>query len=142
MMLNGRTILFVALGCGLIFSPPTRLRAQQSADSSKQAQTAADQDVDPLKRERSDKEKFAAQKAVRQELKGAYKTWLDQDVTYIISDEERKAFKNLSNDEEREAFIEQFWSRRDPDPATSANEFKEEHYRRLQYVNERFASGI
>ena len=50
MMLNGRTILFVALGCGLIFSPPTRLRAQQSADSSKQAQTAADQDVDPLKR--------------------------------------------------------------------------------------------
>jgi GWxTD domain-containing protein len=141
MMLNGRTILFVALGCGLIFSPPTRLRAQQSADSSKQAQTAADQDVDPLKRERSDKEKFAAQKAVRQELKGAYKTWLDQDVTYIISDEERKAFKNLSNDEEREAFIEQFWLRRNPNPDSPDNEFREEHYRRIAYANEHYAAG-
>jgi GWxTD domain-containing protein len=141
MMLNGRTIFFVALGCGLILSPPTRLRAQQSADSSKQAQAAADQDVDPLKRERTDKEKFAAQKAVRQELKGAYKTWLDQDVTYIISDEERKAFKNLSNDEEREAFIEQFWLRRNPNPDSPDNEFREEHYRRIAYANEHYAAG-
>ena len=82
-----------------------------------------------------------AQKAVRQELKGAYKTWLDQDVTYIISDEERKAFKSLSNDEERDAFIEQFWLRRNPNPDSPENEFREEHYRRIAYANEHFAAG-
>ena len=81
------------------------------------------------------------QKAVRQELKGAYKTWLEQDVAYIISDEERKAFKNLSNDEEREAFIEQFWLRRNPNPDSPDNEFREEHYRRIAYANEHFAAG-
>ncbi len=143
MMLNSRRFLLVALGCGLVFVPATGLRAQQSADTSAQAQPAAgqDQEVDPLKRQRSDKERFAAQKAVRQELKGAYKTWLDQDVAYIISDEERKAFKNLSNDEEREAFIEQFWLRRNPNPDSPDNEFREEHYRRIAYANEHFAAG-
>ena len=143
MMLNSRRFLLVALGCGLVFVPATGLRAQQSADSSAQAQPAAgqDQEVDPLKRPRSDKERFAAQKAVRQELKGAYKTWLDQDVVYIISDEERKAFRNLSNDEERESFIEQFWLRRNPNPDSPDNEFREEHYRRIAYANEHFAAG-
>ena len=99
------------------------------------------QEADPLKRERSDKEKFAAQKSVRQELKGAYKTWLTQDVTYIISDEEKKAFQNLANDEERDAFIEQFWLRRNPNPDSPENEFREEHYRRIAYANEHFAAG-
>ena len=143
MMLNGRTFLYVALGCSLVYIPATGLRAQQSTDQSAEAQPAAgpDQEVDPLKRPRSDKERFEAQKAVRQELKGAYKTWLDQDVTYIISDEERKAFKNLSNDEEREAFIEQFWLRRNPNPDSPDNEFREEHYRRIAYANEHFAAG-
>jgi GWxTD domain-containing protein len=74
-------------------------------------------------------------------LKGAYKTWLDQDVVYIISDEERKAFKSLSNDEERDAFIEQFWLRRNPNPDSPENEFREEHYRRIAYANEHFAAG-
>ena len=100
-----------------------------------------DQEPDPLKRQRSDKEKFEAQKEVRKELKGAYKTWLDQDVAYIITDEERKAFKNLSNDEEREAFIEQFWLRRNPNPDSPDNEFREEHYRRIQYANDHYAAG-
>ena len=131
--------LAVALGCGVFLVPAPGLKAQQSAGSSAQAPTGQDQD--PLKRERSDKEKFAAQKAVRQELKGAYKTWLEQDVAYIISDEERKAFKNLSNDEEREAFIEQFWLRRNPNPDSPENEFREEHYRRIAYANEHFAAG-
>ena len=71
-----------------------------------------------------------------------YKKWLDEDVVYIISEEEKKVFKALQNDEERESFIEQFWLRRDPDPRTSENEFKEEHYRRIAYSNERYASGI
>jgi len=154
MMLNGRNLFFAALGCGLVFIPASGLRAQQTDNPSSQAQPASGQakpasgqnqgsgqEVDPLKRERSDKEKFAAQKAVRQELKGAYKTWLDQDVSYIISDEERKAFKTLSNDEERDAFIENFWLRRNPNPDSPENEFREEHYRRIAYANEHYAAG-
>jgi GWxTD domain-containing protein len=76
------------------------------------------------------------------ELESAYRTWIEQDVAYIISDEERQAFHRLSNDDERDQFIEQFWLRRDPTPDTAENEFKEEHYRRIAYANERFASGI
>ena len=74
-------------------------------------------------------------------MKGAYKTWLDQDVAYIITDEERKAFKSLSNDEERDAFIEQFWLRRNPNPDSPDNEFREEHYRRIAYANDHYAAG-
>ena len=79
---------------------------------------------------------------VKPELKKAYKDWLDKDVTYIITDEERKAFKKLATDDERERFIEEFWRRRDPDPDTDENEFKEEYYERIAYANEHFASGI
>ncbi len=151
-MLNGRIFLLTALGCGLVFTSVAGLAGQQPDNSPAAAQQpgqaqaggqsqGAGQEVDPLKRERSDKEKFAAQKAVKQELKGAYKTWLDQDVTWIISDEERKAFKTLSNDEERDAFIEQFWLRRNPNPDSPDNEFREEHYRRIAYANEHFAAG-
>jgi GWxTD domain-containing protein len=143
MMLNARIFYFAALSCGLVFSPATGLNAQQTANQTAQAQPSngQGQEPDPLKRERSDKEKFAAQKAVKQELKGAYKSWLNQDVPYIISDEEAKAFKSLSNDEERDAFIEQFWLRRNPDPDSPENEFREEHYRRIAYANEHFAAG-
>ena len=74
--------------------------------------------------------------------KKAYKDWLDKDVTYVITDEERKAFKKLATDDERERFIEEFWRRRDPDPDTDENEFKEEYYERIAYANEHFASGI
>jgi GWxTD domain-containing protein len=143
MMLNGRTFLSVALGCGLVLITATGFSAQAAATPQPQAQPASgqSQEPDPLKRERSDKEKFQAQKAVRQELKGAYKTWLNQDVAWIISDEESKAFKTLSNDEERDAFIEQFWLRRNPNPDSPENEFREEHYRRIAYANEHFAAG-
>ena len=79
---------------------------------------------------------------VKPELKKAYKDWLDKDVTYIITDEERKAFKKLATDDERERFIEEFWRRRDPDPDTDENEFKEEYYERIAYANEHFTSGI
>ena len=72
----------------------------------------------------------------------ALRKWLDEDVSYIITNEERTAFKALKTDEEREQFIEQFWLRRDPTPDTVDNEFKEEHYARIAYANERFASGI
>src|SRR5687768_10542404 len=82
------------------------------------------------------------QRNVKPEVKRAYKDWLDKDVTYIITDEERKAFKKLATDDEREKFIEEFWRRRDPDPDTDENEFKEEYYERIAYANEHFSSGI
>jgi len=138
-------LLSIPLGFALMFLPG--LRAQQDTNAAPATQTQAQapsgesQDVDPLKRERSDKEKFAAKKALRQELKGAYKTWLNQDVVWIISDEEARSFKSLSNDEERDAFIEQFWLRRNPNPDSPENEFREEHYRRIAYANEHFAAG-
>jgi GWxTD domain-containing protein len=71
-----------------------------------------------------------------------YKKWLNEDAVYIISDEEKSTFKALMNDEERENFVEQFWARRNPDPRSYDNSFKEEHYRRIAYANEHFASGI
>src|SRR6266404_1972834 len=79
---------------------------------------------------------------VKPELKKAYKDWLDKDVAYIITDEERKAFKKLATDEEREQFIEAFWRRRDPDPATEENEYREQYYERIAYANEHYTSGI
>jgi GWxTD domain-containing protein len=143
MMLNRSHLLFVALSCGLFTIPTAKVVAQQPGNPPAQAQPSNGQaqEVDPLKRQRSDKERFAAQKAVRQELKGAYKSWLEQDVSYIISDQERKAFRTLSNDEERDAFIENFWLRRNPNPDSPENEFREEHYRRIAYANEHFAAG-
>jgi len=90
----------------------------------------------------SEKDKRRQQDRLRKELETPYKKWLEQDVGYIISDEEKKAFKTLATDEEREQFIEQFWLRRDPTPDTEENEYREEHYRRLAYANEHFASGI
>src|SRR6184192_4139099 len=79
---------------------------------------------------------------VKPEIKKAYKDWLEKDVAYIITDEERKAFKKLETDDERERFIEEFWRRRDPDPDTDENEYREEYYERIAYANEHFASGI
>ena len=76
------------------------------------------------------------------ELDAQYKQWLNEDVVYIISPEERTAFLQLSTSEEREQFIEQFWLRRSSNPDLPENDFKEEHYRRIAYANEHFASGI
>lgn len=90
----------------------------------------------------SEKEKRAREKKLRKELESPWKQWLDVDVAYIITDEERQAFKRLNTDEERQQFVEQFWLRRDPTPDTEENEFKEEHYRRIAYANEHYASGI
>ena len=112
-----------------------------SAQDSSRKKLDKPDDTDPLKRKLSDKQQFNRQKELKQELSTTYKTWLNQDVVWIISDEERKAFKNLSNDEERDAFIEQFWLRRNPDPDSSENDFREEHYRRIAYANEHFAAG-
>ncbi len=71
-----------------------------------------------------------------------FRKWLREDVLYIITEEEADVFRALGNDREKELFIEQFWARRDTDPRTLVNEFKEEHYRRLAYSNETFTSGF
>ena len=103
--------------------------APQSAAQKKKNE---DQNQDPHERARN----------VKPELKRVYKDWLEKDVAYIITDEERKAFKKLQTDDERERFIEEFWRRRDPDPDTDENEYREEYYERIAYANEHFASGI
>jgi len=124
-------------------SPDAGKNATQDAtqDSAQDASRKKLDEVDPLKRPLSDKQKIKRQRELHHELSDTYKTWLNQDVVWIISDEEKNAFKNLSNDEERDAFIEQFWLRRNPNPDSPDNEFREEHYRRIAYANEHYAAG-
>ncbi len=111
-------------------------------DSAQSSQGSNGQDnQDPLKRQLSDKERFRQQKELHHELESAYRKWLDEDVRWIITDQEKKAFLSLSNDEERDAFIENFWRRRNPNPDSPENEFREEHYRRIAYANEHYAAG-
>lgn len=93
-------------------------------------------------KEKVSKEEKRRQKALRKEMESAYNKWIQQEVPYIITDEERSAFKKLTTDEEREQFVEQFWERRNPNPGSAENEFREEYYRRIAYSNERFASGM
>lgn len=78
---------------------------------------------------------------VKRELKKAFRVWVKEDVVLIITPAELAAFEKLETDEEREAFIDDFWHRRDPDPDTVENEYKDEHYERVAYANEHFASG-
>jgi len=82
------------------------------------------------------------QRRLLKELGPAYGPWLENEVPDIITPEERRAFGELSTNEEREQFIESFWNRRNPDPESPENTFKEEHYRRLAYADEHFSSGI
>jgi GWxTD domain-containing protein len=94
----------------------------------------------PEKQDKKSKEK--AKKSQEEKVKSVYKRWKDEDVRWIITDEERKIFDSLKTDDEREQFIEGFWYRRDPDPDTDVNEYREEYYQRIAYANEHFTSGI
>src|SRR3989442_6186719 len=125
----GRVLVFSVLAS--VWVLPVSARAQD---------TPGKQDTHA--RQETDKERKQREKRLLKELDSQYKKWLNEEVGYILTDEERSAFLRLSNNEEREQFIEQFWLRRDPTPDTVENEFKEEHYRRIAYANERFASGI
>jgi GWxTD domain-containing protein len=120
-----KQFLSAVLTAGLVF-PPALLARQQEKE----------------KPQETDKERKKREKAAQKELADVYKSWLNDEVGYVITDEERTAFLRLSTNEEREQFIESFWGMRDPTPDTVENEFKEEHYRRIAYSNERFASGI
>jgi GWxTD domain-containing protein len=128
-----RLIGSLALAGSLVFGAGIVAQEQKQAPS---------QEQDPLKRPLSEKQRKENAKALKKELGDSYKKWLDEDVRWIISDEELQAFKQLSNDDEREQFIEQFWLRRDPTPDTIENESREEHFRRIAYANENFAAGI
>lgn len=70
-----------------------------------------------------------------------YKKWLEEEVVYIITPVEKEVFLKLNTDRERDLFIEAFWRHRDPNPSTSENEFKTEHYRRISYANRYFGRG-
>ncbi|MGA8027550.1 MAG: GWxTD domain-containing protein [Bryobacteraceae bacterium] len=99
-------------------------------------------DVQTVAKPLTKKQIAKKQKELEKELAGPWKKWLNEDVVYIITDEEKQAFKRLKTDEERQQFVEQFWLRRDPTPDTEENEYKEEHYRRIAYANDHYASGI
>src|SRR5438045_2658243 len=105
------------------------------------AQQAQDPNAPPAP-QKLDKETKRKMRRTLKELDSAYRQWLTEDVNYIISPDERNAFLQLDTNEEREQFIEQFWLRRSSNPDLPDNDFKEEHYRRIAYANEHFASGI
>lgn len=113
---------------------PSVAQAQANQPQSSNAKQS-DQKQDNSKKKINEKQVF-------KELATPYKKWLQEDIVYIISDAERRAFLQLQTNEERENFIEEFWQRRNPDPDSVDNPVKEEHYRRIAYANEHFASGI
>jgi GWxTD domain-containing protein len=135
-------VVISGLVCFAAAQEPKADSADQAPAASASSQDKANPEADPLKRPLTDKQKKQNAKSLKVELSKTYKKWLDEDVRWIITDEEQKAFKLLSNDEERDQFIEAFWQRRDPTPDTIENEYKEEHYRRMAYANEHFAAGI
>lgn len=136
--MNRQLVFASCLLAGLVVFMPAGWAADKTKTKSSDSQEQRETVAKPL----SERQRRKREERLRKELETPYRKWLNEDVTYIITDEERAAFKRLSTDEEREQFIEQFWLRRDPSPDSSENEFKEEHYRRIAYANERFASGI
>lgn len=135
--------VFVLLSWGIVAQGQTSKQDDKSKDSQAssptQSQTDQNQTEDPLKRPLDEKKQKAGLK--EKELP-YYKRWINEDVRWIITDEELGAWKKLTTNAERDAFIEAFWQRRDPTPDTEENEYKEEHYRRIAYANEHFASGV
>lgn len=136
------TVAFASFALAFLPFGNSRVFAQESTGNDTVTKAPVQEEKpDPLKRQLSDKERIQQQKNLKQELKGSYKTWLDQDVRWIITDQEMQAFKALGNDEERDQFIENFWLRRNPNPDSPDNQFREEHYARIAYSNEHFAAG-
>jgi len=138
----GTTAMTLA-GAFLLAAPQTAQQsAQPSSSDDQKAASSQPAQKETVAKPMTAKQQKKQEEKLRKELETPYRKWLNEDVAYIITDEERKAFKRLSTDDEREAFIEAFWLRRDPTPDTEENEFKEEHYRRIAYANDHFASGI
>jgi GWxTD domain-containing protein len=129
-------ILFSVVATGAFLFVPLLTAAIPHQDQDQDKQQSKQDD------KKAQKERKRKEKDLFNELDSQYKKWLNEDVVYIISPEERSAFLHLSTNEERESFIENFWARRNPDPDSPENTFKEEHYRRIAYANEHYASGI
>ncbi|HXJ03976.1 MAG TPA: GWxTD domain-containing protein [Candidatus Acidoferrum sp.] len=127
-----RTLIAAAFSFA-VFIPAVSAQEAQDPNNPAPPQT--------LSKEQRKEQKQKARKTLK-ELDSQYKQWLNEDVVYIISPEERNAFLQLDTNEEREQFIEQFWLRRSSNPDLPDNNFKEEHYRRIAYANEHYASGI
>jgi len=136
-----KTKLFV-IGCTAAAIAFTGAFSLASGQSDKAPDKKADAPKETVAKPMTEKQRKKQEAKLRKELETPYKKWLNEDVVYIISDEEKAAFKRLATDDERQNFIEAFWQRRDPTPDTEENEFKEEHYRRIEYANERYASGF
>ncbi len=134
-----KVFLFGVLAGGLVCVPPALSQGESQQASPSQQQP--DQN-DKKTAKQAAKQRSKRDKDLFNELDSQYKKWLNEDVVYIISPEERSAFLHLQTNEEREQFIEQFWQRRNPDPDSAENTFKEEHYRRIAYTNEHYSSGI
>jgi GWxTD domain-containing protein len=117
------------------------LERNRSAAERDAERAEAERRVSELRTEEARRIRELELAARQREAETPYRRWLEQDVVYIIAHEEKAAFERLKTDEERAKFIEQFWQRRDPTPAAAPNEFKEEHYRRIAYANERFRTG-
>ncbi|HYW47437.1 MAG TPA: GWxTD domain-containing protein [Bryobacteraceae bacterium] len=128
----------LSISCAFLLIVLCVFAAPQQSVTTKKSTNHGETVAKPL----TDKQKKKQEDKLRKELETPYRKWLNEDVAYIITDEERSVFKHLQTDEEREQFIEQFWMRRDPTPDTIENEYKEEHYRRIAYTNEHYASGI
>ena len=135
-------LVSVALTAGAFAQDPAPPKTADKPAASAAPAQPVDEAQDPLKRPVDAKKKKQQAKDFKREVNPTYRKWLEQDVIYIITDEERAAFKQLSNDEERDNFIEAFWQRRDPTPDTEENEYKEDHYQRIAYANEHFAAGV
>jgi GWxTD domain-containing protein len=127
---------------GVLVYPASALPSPQQQQQQPQGQPDNQKPEKELTAKQAAKLKQKKDKELFKELNPQYKKWLDEDVVYIISSEERSAFVHLQTNEEREQFIEAFWQRRNPDPDSPENTFKEEHYRRIAYANEHYASGI
>jgi GWxTD domain-containing protein len=140
---SARTFLSIFLA-GILASASATYAgpAQQQADQQDQSAQPEQQTKQDQSKQSSKAAKAKSDNALKKELESPYKKWLDEDVVYIISPEERHSFLHLSTNEEREQFIESFWQRRNPDPDSPENTFKEEHYRRIAYANEHYASGV
>jgi len=128
-----RTLIATAFSFAILTPALSAQQAQDPTNPPPPPQT--------LTKEQRKEQKQKARKTLK-ELDSQYKQWLNEDVIYIISPEERNAFLQLDTNEEREQFIEQFWLRRSSNPDLPDNDFKEEHYRRIAYTNEHYASGI
>jgi GWxTD domain-containing protein len=138
-----KTKLFVLGGSMAVISLTALVSiAIAQSDQSDKKPSSDSSTKDTVAKPMTEKQRKKQEKKLQKELETPYKKWLNEDVAYIISDEEKQAWKRLATDDERQQFIEQFWLRRDPTPDTEENEFKEEHYRRIAYANEHYASGI